>query len=101
MKSDILKDLERHKQQFQSYRGNPSVSEHMLDQLLGRIDESFEAFNTASPRINQFVNDNEWLSALRNRLEQALMQAVPGLRASIQLLPMGVEAHFNDPKDPD
>lgn len=40
-------------------------------------------------------------AALRNRLEQALMQAVPGLRASIQLLPMGVEAHFNDPKDPD
>ncbi len=31
LKSDILKDLERHKQQFQSYRGNPSVSAAMLD----------------------------------------------------------------------
>lgn len=35
----------------------------------------------------------------RNALEQALMQAVPGLRATIQLLPTDVEAHFDDPKD--
>jgi cation diffusion facilitator family transporter len=35
----------------------------------------------------------------RNALEQALMQAVPGLRATIQLLPTDVEAHFDDAKD--
>jgi cell division protein ZapD len=79
LKSDILKDLERHKQQYQSYRGNPSVSEATLDQLLGRIEQSFEAFNTAGTRINQFVNDNEWLSALRNRL------AIPGGTCSFDL----------------
>jgi cation diffusion facilitator family transporter len=38
-------------------------------------------------------------AALRTSVEQALMSAVPGLRASIQLLPMDVEAHFGDPKD--
>lgn len=38
-------------------------------------------------------------AALRGSVEQALMSAVPGLRASIQLLPMDVEAHFDDPKD--
>jgi len=38
-------------------------------------------------------------AALRGRVEQALMQAVPGLRATIQLLPDDVEAHFDDPKD--
>lgn len=38
-------------------------------------------------------------AALRTSVEQALMSAVPGLRATIQLLPMDVEAHFNDPKD--
>ena len=36
---------------------------------------------------------------LRNAVEQALMAAVPGLRASIQLLPLDVEAHFDDEKD--
>jgi len=38
-------------------------------------------------------------AALRASVEQALMSAVPGLRASIQLLPSDVEAHFDDPKD--
>ena len=38
-------------------------------------------------------------AALRTSVEQALMSAVPGLRASIQLLPTDVEAHFGDPKD--
>jgi cation diffusion facilitator family transporter len=35
-------------------------------------------------------------AALRTSVEQALMSAVPGLRATIQLLPMEVEAHFDD-----
>jgi cation diffusion facilitator family transporter len=34
-------------------------------------------------------------AALRGEVEQALMDAVPGLRASIQLLPSNVEAQFN------
>ena len=39
-------------------------------------------------------------AALRTTVEQALMSEVPGLRASIQLLPTDVEAHFDDEKDP-
>lgn len=35
-------------------------------------------------------------AALRSSVEQALMSEVPGLRATIQLLPMDVEAHFDD-----
>ena len=38
-------------------------------------------------------------ASLRNRVEKTLMDAVPGLRATIQLLPSDVEAHFDDPKD--
>ena len=38
-------------------------------------------------------------AALRVSVEQALMSAVPGLRATIQLLPSDVEAHFDDEKD--
>ena len=38
-------------------------------------------------------------AAVRTSVEQALMSAVPGLRASIQLLPSDVEAHFDDLKD--
>ena len=39
-------------------------------------------------------------AAVRTSVEQALMSAVPGLRATIQLLPMDVEAHFDDTRDP-
>jgi cation diffusion facilitator family transporter len=38
-------------------------------------------------------------AALRGDVEQALMSEVRGLRASIQLLPTNVEAHFNDADD--
>ncbi len=38
-------------------------------------------------------------AALRGSVEQALMSAVPGLRATIQLLPTDVEAHFEDEED--
>ena len=38
-------------------------------------------------------------AAVRTSVEQALMSAVPGLRATIQLLPTDVEAHFDDEAD--
>jgi cation diffusion facilitator family transporter len=38
-------------------------------------------------------------AAVRASVEQALMSAVPGLRATIQLLPSDVEAHFDDRED--
>ncbi len=38
-------------------------------------------------------------AAVRASVEQALMSAVPGLRATIQLLPSDVEAHFDDHAD--
>jgi cation diffusion facilitator family transporter len=39
-------------------------------------------------------------AAVRTSVEQALMSAVPGLRATIQLLPLDVEAQFADSRDP-
>ena len=38
-------------------------------------------------------------AAVRASVEQALMSAVPGLRATIQLLPDDVEVHFEDEED--
>ncbi len=38
-------------------------------------------------------------AALRASVEQALMSAVPGLRATIELLPSDVESHFEDEED--
>ena len=43
MKSDVLKDLDKHKQQLNSYRGNPAISEAALDQVVGQLDDCFNA----------------------------------------------------------
>jgi cation diffusion facilitator family transporter len=39
-------------------------------------------------------------AAVRSSVEHALMNAVPGLRATIQLLPLDVEAHLDEPLEP-
>src|SRR6201996_9158810 len=42
LKSDGLKELDRHKQQFIGYRGNPAISEAVLDDVITRIDVAFK-----------------------------------------------------------
>jgi cell division protein ZapD len=68
LKSDLLKDLERHKQQFLSYRGNPAVAEAVLDEWLSSIESCFEGIHSNAARFGNFINDSEWLSNLRNRM---------------------------------
>jgi cell division protein ZapD len=67
LKSDVLKDLERQKQLYNGYRGNPAISEKALDGLIAQFDEHFEALNAAPGKIGQSLTDNEFLMALRSR----------------------------------
>ena len=53
LKTDVLKDLERHKQQFSALRGNPSVSETALQQLLDNIDHCYGGLNGAIGKIGR------------------------------------------------
>ena len=100
------------------------ASQGLLDQALdaeerAEIDKVLESFHHATIRFDhvstrragarRFVDLHMHMpagwslgraAALRTSVEQALMAAVPGLRATIQLLPSDVEAHFGDPKDP-
>ena len=68
----------------------------------------FDHLNTRRAGQRLFVDmhmhmPSQWslgrAAALRKSVEQALMSEVPGLRASIQLLPMDAEAHFDDALD--
>ncbi len=68
LKSDLLKDLERHKQQFMAYRGNPSVAEAVLDEWLHNIETCHEGIHSNAARFGSFINDSEWLNHLRNRM---------------------------------
>lgn len=68
LKSDILKDLERHKAQFQAYRGHPGVNEAALDEVSARIDTAFDALNQTAGKTGQGVAANEWLTSIRSRI---------------------------------
>lgn len=68
VKSDLLQELERHKLQFAQYRGNPSISESALDQVIGRIDTAFQGLNEVAGKAGNVLNGNEWLMAIRSRI---------------------------------
>jgi cell division protein ZapD len=68
LKADIMKDLERHKQQLDGYRGNPAISEAALDQFIARLDECFQALDSDPGRVGSSLGENEWLMAIRNRM---------------------------------
>jgi len=79
LKSDLLKELERHKAQFQSYRGNPHVSEAALDEVVGRIDQAFQALNAVAGKAGQALSSNDWLTSVRSRI------SIPGGTCSFDL----------------
>ena len=102
------------------WRSSEGLMDHALEpQTLTEIDKSLAQFRHQTIRFDhittrragqrRFVDmhmhmPSNWTlgraAALRRSVEQALMADVPGLRASIQLLPMNVEAHIDDTGDP-
>ena len=68
LKSDLLKELEKHRQQLVSYRGNPSISEAVLDEVIGRIDGAHARLNQVSGKAGAALTGNEWLMSIRSRI---------------------------------
>ncbi len=68
LKSDVLKELERHKALFVAMRGNPQVSADALDGTLGRIDSAFAALNQQPGKAGQALAGHEWLMSVRSRI---------------------------------
>ena len=68
LKSDVLKELERHKAQFTAWRSNPQVSQAALDEVIVRIDRAFNALNQQAGKAGQSLAGNEWLTSVRSRI---------------------------------
>ena len=68
LKSDLLKELERHKQQLIALRGNAQVAQQALDDVVRRIEQAFEALNQTSGKAGQALTGNEWLMSVRSRI---------------------------------
>ncbi len=67
LKTEVLKDLERLKQQYLGYRGNPAISEAALEQFIARLEASYGALQECG-KIGQSLSDHEWLAAVRSRM---------------------------------
>jgi cell division protein ZapD len=68
LKADLLKELERHKAQLNGYRGNPSISEAALNEVVGRVDHAFNALNHLPGKAGHALTSNEWLMSVRSRI---------------------------------
>ncbi len=68
LKSDLLKDLERHRAQLESYRGNPNIAEAVLDQVVARIDHAYNGLNSLAGKAGHALTSNEWLMSIRSRI---------------------------------
>ena len=95
LEPEVLADVQRVLDGFAHQRGETEILR-------------FDHLNTRKAGQRRFVDVHmhmpaSWTlgraAALRTSVEQALMSEVPGLRATIQLLPSDVEAHFDDAKD--
>ena len=100
-------------------RSADGLMDHALEpEVLARIQATLAGFEQGTVRFDHVTTRRagqrrfadlhmhlpaDWslgrAAALRASVEQALMAAVPGLRASIQLLPSDVETRFDDAQD--
>jgi cell division protein ZapD len=67
LKADVLRDLDKHKSVFNSYRGNPAIAETVLDQVVGQLEGNFAALNSLAGKAGQSLTENEWLMSIRSR----------------------------------
>ena len=68
LKSDVLKELDRHRNQLQGFRGHPGISEPALDAMLKRIDVAFNSLNQLQGKAGHSLSTNEWLMSIRSRI---------------------------------
>ena len=68
LKTDVLKDIEKQKQVLNGYRGNPVISERVLDDITAELEACFFSMNELSGKVGQSLTENEWLMSIRSRV---------------------------------
>jgi len=68
LKSDVLRDLEKQKQILNGYRGNPSIAQTVLDEVLQQIEHCFTHLNNLTGKAGHQLTENDWLMSIRSRI---------------------------------
>lgn len=68
LKADVLRDLDRQKQVLNGYRGNPSIAQAVLDEVLQQIEQCHTQLNNLSGKAGHQLTENDWLMSIRSRI---------------------------------
>lgn len=68
LKSELLKEIDRHRSQLATYRRSPQVSIAAIDDLQRRLDHAFDGLNQQAGKAGLGLSSNEWLMSVRSRI---------------------------------
>lgn len=72
LKTEVMKDIERQRQLLKGFRGNPAISEVILDQVIRQLDSCYDNLSIIQGKVGQNLAENDWLMSIRSRI------AIPG-----------------------
>ncbi|WP_334108418.1 cell division protein ZapD [Methylobacillus sp.] len=67
LKMDLLQELDRQKMVMNNLRGNPSIQEQVLDDLVSDIESAAHPLRNTPGKLGQSLRDNEWLMSIKQR----------------------------------
>jgi cell division protein ZapD len=67
LKMELLQELERQKNHLVHLRGNPKISEQVLNETIGKIEESALALRGDNFKLGQALRENDWLMSIKKR----------------------------------
>lgn len=68
LKTEILKDLEKQKHVLNGFRGNPAVSNVVLDDVIGQLETCFSSLSNLPGKPGHCLTENDWLMSIRSRI---------------------------------
>jgi len=67
LKVDIVQELDRQRIAMHNLRGNPNISEKVLNKTIREIETCSTALRTDNAKIGQALRENEWLMSIKQR----------------------------------
>ncbi|WP_372824798.1 cell division protein ZapD [Polaromonas sp.] len=89
LKTDVLKDLDRQKHALNGYRGNPAISEAVLDEVTSQLEGCFSSLSSLPGKAGQSLTENDWLMSIRSRI------GIPGGTCEFDLPAYFAWQHFD------
>lgn len=68
MKSDVLKDLDKHRQQLSALRNNPAIDARALEAVLADLENAYETLSQTAGKTGVELGEDEALMAIRSRM---------------------------------